>query len=491
MWISEEVRAILSPFPIYFNNIDLTNWVFPKQDKGRGLLDREITMITIPGRPGGVITGKRTPARFISQEVLIACESAEELRKKLEELNGILHTEKSEPLKFGDELDRTYYAMYAGAQEGYEIDGFYTATINFLCSDPYKYADPETLTFVEGSVVVQNNGTVEAAPTIRATVLEDITYMDVFNDIGYMRIGWPVESGEVKFNPKTKLLNEQFATITGWTAAGTTVDGGTVTGLIESNGTQFLANNFGTPAGATWHGPSLKKSVTGAPVQDFEVEWNITFTNPSPGTRGRMELYLRDDQSNVIGKVAMKRVGGGAGGNTVEIRIGSATAFHFYVNYAGSKGIEWKDFRGILRLSRKDNVWQAYVALVNQTTGVHTARYNPKPFVDASRLYMQALTQIQVHIAKDDTSPASYMRMNHLDVYRLNTEPTKVPVIAVEGDLIELDFKTSLIAINGEPRPDLKDFGATFFKLPKGITALLVEPFESLTTEIEIKEAFM
>lgn len=489
MWITDEVREVLSPFSIYFNNLDLTEWFFPKQDKGRGLPEREITMITIPGRAGGLITGHRTPARFISQEVLIACESAEELRKKLEELSEVLHTNEPVPLMFEDERDRTYYAIYAGAQEGYEIDGFYTATINFLCPDPYKYAEPNRTPFVDGSATIYNHGTVEATPTIRATVLEDITYMDIFNDRGYMRIGQPVESGEVEFNPKTKLLNETFATITGWTAAGTVVDGGTVSGLLKSNGYQFLTTDFGTAAGTTWHGPSLKKSVTGAPIQDFEAEFFITFTNPLTSTRGRIELYLLDDQSNAIGKIAIKRVGGGSTSAHVEMRIGNTTVFHFLINFAGDNKTEWINFDGVLRISRKDNVWEGYVAQVNKTTGKHTSRHY-KTYVDTSRVYMQQLTQIQVHIAKDVNSPVSYMWANHLNIYRLNTEPTKIPIIATVDDVIELNFKESLISINGEPRPDLKDFGATFFKLPKGKTNLLVEPFASLSTEIEVREAF-
>lgn len=491
MWISDEVREILSPFPIFFNNVDLTQYFFPKQDKGRGLSEREITMITVPGRPGGVVTGTRTPARFISQEVLIACESAKELRKKLEELSEDLHTDVPVPLQFGDEEDRTYYAIYAGAQEGYEVEGFHTATINFLCSDPYKYAPVYKLPFSEGAVTVRNRGTVEAAPTIRATVLADITYMDVFNEDNYMRIGQPVETGEISFSPKTKVLDDTFGTITGWTAAGTVVDGGTVSGLMESTGNQFLPNNYGTAGGSTWHGPALKKSVPNAPIQDFELELQISFSNPSTSSRGRTELYLLDDQSVPIGKVAMKRIGGGSQGNTLEIRIGTTTTHYSYVDYKGAKGNEWYDFKGVIRLSRKDNVWNAYIAQVDEKTKVHTARYTPKSYVDTARLYMRPLSQIQVHIGKDDTSPASYMRLNQLDIYKLNSQNESIPIIAVAGDEIELDFKESLILINGEPRPDLKDFGSTFFKIPKGQHNLLVDPSASLTTILEMKETFL
>jgi hypothetical protein len=82
------------------------------------------------------------------------------------------------------------------------------------------------------------------------------------------------------------------------------------------------------------------------------------------------------------------------------------------------------------------------------------------------------------------------MFSHNIKVSRLNEAPAEIPVIASAGDIITFDHTKSLVAINGEPRPDLKDFGARFFKLPKGVSTLLIEPSDSLTATITLREAF-
>jgi len=488
MWISDEVRAILSPFPIFFNNLDLTNWLFPKQDKGRGLLEREITMITVPGRPGGIITGKRTPARFISQEVLIACESAEELRKKLEELNEILHTETSEPLQFGDELDRTYFAMYAGAQEGYEIDGFYTATINFLCSDPYKYAEPKKIPFADSAVTMYNNGTVEVEPIITINVASPSTFLSLGDGTEkFNQIGRQIDvSNEEPYNKYTEVFDRLGNNLTGWAIADE-IDGGTVQGSFLTDGQGFRANSYGATS-TLWRGPALKQSLPSL-TQDFRIDAFITVKQEATNQFGRAEVYLLNAAGERIAKLAMKNTGELNSSNIGEINIRGIDDSHNIIQTAGVRPRLWNDFYGVLRLERIGNKFTAYISRIDK--GIYNTAWSGT-FTDYEGLYLDPLAAIQIHVGQSGANTfISDMAIHRVIVYRVNDPlANQVPNIVEAGDEVVFDHVNKNILINGESRIDLKDFAGRYFTLPKGKNTLYMLPSDIGTAKIEIRERY-
>lgn len=488
MYITDEVREVLSPFSIFFNGIDLSERLFPKEDLGRGLPAREITLIKVPGKAGGLLANSYTPERHISQEVLIACESAEELRKELEYLSNILHTDEPAPLVFEDEADRTYYAIYAGADEGYEIGGFYTATIRFICPDPYKYSALKRNNFENGVANLLNEGTVPVPPVIKATALSDVTHMQVFDNERFFQIGEAVGVESTVQKREERLLNDSLATLVGWSSTGLTVDGGAVAGTMETNGFSFGAASYGT--GAAWHGPAVKKSVPEAPLTDFKVRLKFLLKNPSAAARGRVECYLLDEQSADMGKFAMKRTGAGAYGNAIEARAGGGSDFNYFASYAGANGVEWRDFEGVMEFSRIGTVWTVYTAMIDPATGKHSARAT-FTFNDIQLKYVRNLAQIQLHVATYGTAEPTTMRINHLEVYRINQiTGEETNVIAVEGDEVELNFKTKKIYLNGQLRPDLKALGGDFFSLPTGNHNLLIEPAAAFDASIEWEEGY-
>lgn len=476
MYITPEMREHLVVFPIYFNEIDLTEFVIPGYDDGREMLDREIEILRVPGQYGGYVQNIEYPPRKINQEILIAAESPEELQKVIEHLNRLLDTKEEAAIKFGDELDRTYYGFYSGVSTSYKEGGFYKGTISFICPRPFKYNDEDVYAIENGMVTLNNGGTVKTPPKVRIAVDSPITFLDIFNDQAYKRIGRPVDEGEAEVAPKTTILNNTLASKVGWTQTDAFVDGGLKGGSIASNGFSFRADDFGT--GADWHGPAEKTSLSQSLV-DFEVEVEIIFLNPSIDARGRLEWYLLDDQGQFVGKIAMKRIGSGTYGNRVEIRLGDANG-EFILSTAGQKGIEWRDFRGILRLSRKGNVWNAYVAQVDQETGRHYARAWVTNYIDADYQFTRNLSQIQIHFGQSGTRPVTTMFANHVKVKRINPPSTGVPYIAQAGDIIDMDFDNAEIRINGETVEVEEDFGGDYFDVPTGESTLLFEPSEHL-----------
>lgn len=478
MWITPEMRKHLVVFPIFFNDIDLSQYFIPGVDEGRGLLNRQIEILRVSGQYGGHVKSFDYPPRKIHQEILIAASNDEELRKAIEALNKILHTKEEAAIKFGDELDRTYYGFYAGVTPSYEKEGFYKATISFLCPKPFKYADAEVYPITNGYVQINNRGAEEAPPYVKVLVKAPITYLDVFNDQYYKRIGRPIDEKEKMVDPETVILNDTLASKVGWTATDAIVDGGIKAGSIVANGYSFRADSFGT--GPDWHGPSEKKPLS-APLKDFMMEVGIIFENPSINARGRLEWYLLDDQGQFVGKVAMKRIGGGAYGNRVEIRLGDATG-EFILSSAGQKGIEWRDFSGVIRIGRIDNRWTGYVARVDPVTKVHTAR-SAVDFVDEKLKFVRNVAQVQVHFGQAGTSPVTVMYATNVKVVRINPPAEGVPVIAREDDVIEMDFDNGIFLINGEPVEVDEDIGGEYFDVPVGQSDLLIEPAESIDFE--------
>ncbi|KAA6450945.1 distal tail protein Dit [Bacillus swezeyi] len=133
-------------FSIKFNGITLTDYFFVIDDRGRGIVGREINLVSLPGADGAKYRGARYPERIIEIDTLFIAANDAELRKILEEINYILATDKEEALIFSDEPDRTYYAVFSTAQEGEGKNGVYKVTITFVCPNPEKEGAETTYT---------------------------------------------------------------------------------------------------------------------------------------------------------------------------------------------------------------------------------------------------------------------------------------------------------------------------------------------------------
>ena len=445
--------------------------------------------VSLPNRPGAVLIDKKIEPVIVPVRLLIEGADHEDYLRKMEEVADWLDAEKPEPLKFTDNPNRTYFAVPQGDfSPSDELVVYSEMNIEFYCPDPYKYADPKVSPFVDGAAVIYNQGSINAGPIIKAGVLQPISYMDVFTDEAYMRIGKPPQDGQPIVESQRLAFHSKFDNLTGWSALGTTVDGGTVTGTYAVSGGTFIVSNYGTAAGE-YHGPALKQAIPGNPLTDFRVDFHFRFPTPR-GKHGRIECYLLDDQGNHIGKLAMKNRYNNPN-NMVEVRIGGGSTYTFiFLDYGGSRKTEWDDFHGMIRLSRKGNVYDVYIAKIDEQTRKHTFARTAN-FVDEENLYAGNLSQVQVHSATWGTQEAAPVAATDLTVFEHMPVPSTDPnIIAVPGDEIEIDFPNSAIYINGEERKDLKDIAARFFKMKPGTHALLLEPFASLDATATIREGF-
>jgi hypothetical protein len=374
--------------------------------------------------------------------------------------------------------------------------------IDYLTSEGYNvFPDPNYMPDVEESQLpalfvfgtggvqseletVINNGSANAFPVYKAIIKDPITHLDLVTADAYMRAGRPIAVGEVPTEKEQRVFWNQGNTLVGWTTP-TMVEWGEIKGTLAVDQYYMYSNDYG--AGAEWHGPSLKTSLS-TPLQDFQVDVVLQqFKNHYIKCAGRIEIYLLDEFNNVVGKMSMYKNQPNGVANWANIRVGNAGENHSIIASHGQFENTWTDFNGLLRIKRVDNQWEAYVARL-LPNGQHDSRLYCT-WVDAGNKFTGKVAQIQVHMAQFGTIQPTVQKIDDIKVYKVNKliGESAIPYIAYPGDEIEIDFKTKDIRINGEGKINLKPFGASFFPLKPGDNATQVSPFESLQ---EIKAVF-
>lgn len=165
---------------IKFNGYTLTDHFFVINDRGRGIVGRELNLVSLPGVDGAKLKGVRYTERTIEIDTLFIAANDAELRKILEEINYILATDKEEALIFSDEPDRTYYAVFSTAQESEGQNGVYKVTLTFVYPNPEKEAAETVVTTETNSpTVVKNDGKRAVTPTITCVFESDASTYEI------------------------------------------------------------------------------------------------------------------------------------------------------------------------------------------------------------------------------------------------------------------------------------------------------------------------
>ncbi|MGX9931948.1 distal tail protein Dit [Virgibacillus salarius] len=462
-----------------FNGIDLQPYFRIISVTGRGVTEYELTTVDVPKMPGVYYAGKKRPPRIISVEIQIRGKNREEIRKKIDELNGILDVNEAVPIIFPDEPDMTYFGIPEFADEGNEYTFKHNCRLTIYCPDPYKYGEEQSHEFASDTFTVQNEGTAEAKPIIELEVLEPVTFAMVQNQKEeYQLIGKPVDASEEVVNTKTLLLEERGQTLDTWSDSPTQVDGGIVTGYLSTDNDGITVPSYGPDTDSGWHGPALVKEVN--PTQDFEVEMMLEGETGKPLQTFRIEFYLFDEGMNVLGKMAILDKSLGINKKVGEGRIGPfISRQENYLISSENYSYGWPFYFGMLRMRRVGNQFEFYITrIANNTKHVYSLK---KTFTDLDNQYAGKLKYVQIHIGKyADTDRAYGPKINHIKVYHLaQIAVDQTPYIAYPNDIITFDHPNSEILINGEDRKDLKDFGGSFFSLGKGKNQLVVYPSNS------------
>jgi predicted phage tail component-like protein len=471
-----------------FNNVTKP-WIYLLEGRQKApFAPRTNSLLYVAGMPGAYIESSETGVLYITQPVGFVVEDDVDALNKVDELASWLLTSEPVPLTFSDEPNRTYYAKIDGTIEEFrKFVNQRRGTITFICPDPYKYGPELEATFPSDVTNVTVNGTAPTKPVFELEVLAPITFAMIQNQLGeYMMIGRTVNVEDSEpFSKYELVFNANGSNLTGWTT-GTTVDGGVVDGTMGTTGTRFEASSYG--AGTRWHGPAIKHSLPEV-LTDFRMNAFVSLFNAQPDRVGRVEIYLLDANNYEVGKIAMKDIESFQALAWGSARAGEAGSGQSLIDEYGDTPGNWNDFSGIMRLEREGNIWRAYFAIVDAATGKHHTRRSVE-WIDTENKYNRTVAQVQIHMAQFGSKPTVVGGVNYINIFKINPPSEGVPYIADVGDIITFDHKDKLILINGEPRKDLKQFGATYFDLQPDDNQLVTMPSDSFNVKATYREAY-
>ncbi|WP_405103049.1 distal tail protein Dit [Oceanobacillus sp. FSL H7-0719] len=476
-----------------FNGIDLEPYFRIKDIRGRGLIQRQINGVTVPGMPGEHLSSIEEPVKYLEIDIRIVNEN---LRGTIDELNEIFSTDGPVPIVFPDELDKVYYGTVETSSENGEKFHLNRHDTTFVIrrSDPYKYSPEQSYDLLDESTVY-NQGTAEADPIFEMEVLKPVTFAMIQNqNQEYQMIGTPADDDVEVVNTKPLILSERGETLDTWATTGLKVDDyfiDNIAGSLRYDGTGILAQSYGT--GNEIHGPAAIKELPSS-LQDFEIETVFDTISNFPEDNYRMEIYffdegmkmlgkmgINDNNRNFIRRIGLGRVGEYAGANT---------------RYAiGSNRFQRDDLQRValmyLRVKRVGNKYTFYITEIRN--GRHASGVTvEETYTDVAGDYLGRLKYVQLFIGNwQDRNRTFRTRINYINVYELLQETVdQTPYALYPGDLVELNHKDDDILVNGEPRNDLKNFGGSFFKLKKGGNTIIVTPEDSFKTRVKFRDKF-
>lgn len=448
--------------------------------------------IGIPNMPGVLFQGSQYGARYIPLEISFEGKDLNDYESRLRTLANWLSPEDGIGEYISDwEPDKVYYAVL-DSQDIKRVDNIARAgsgTLTLVCPDPFAY-DLNELT-VSIPAVVNNTGTADVSPKFKITLNQPTTHLEIINNSVLTPQGTPrsivlgkastIEQSE--YTREELVLDDTMQDTSTWQTAGS-VENGYVSGNMNVNANGFYAETFGTPISPNrFQGPSLKKAI-GQVLQDFKIDVYFSLLN-SNHEIGIIETYLLGSNDEVIGKISFGDPWKYTKQNQGKMQAGTAANGYDLVT-TSDRPYGWNDFSGIMRITREDNVWVPYWAII-RSDGTHDWRRSNLSYVDIDRKYTGQISSVQVAIRTWPYADPCDMSIHHIKVYKIN-QPTdinnNIPYIASAGDIIELNTATGLLTKNGEPSLELISLDTDFnFNLQMGENDIEVNPSGVSTNE--------
>lgn len=415
-----------------------------------------------------------------------------------EEINGVmgdtrllaewLYHEKPVTLVVADEPDKSYMVLPSGDTKLDELANYGTGEITFVCTEPFAYGAEKSFTYSpvdETPFEVFVNGSTETHGVFELTMKQNVSEIHLISDDGFVTVGKATSVDETVIDAKPLQVHDQMQSLTGWTT-GISVDGGAITGEMESTGYAFRPKTYGT--GSTWHGSALVKTLP-ATLKDFDIDMDFTLDASKDSEVVRVELYLYDANNNVLGKIALADKTANKTSQTFEARVGTLQAGKYFVQ---ETGYAWTNFTGQVSISRVGKTWTAWIGKYDSVKKQYHSRMT-KTWVDKTGVWGADLAKVQVHIGGHGTlkAPTSGVYISDLKIYnRLTLATGQAPIIAKVGDTITVDNERAIVLKNGKPfyeglHPDSK-----FFGLKQGANGIVLSP-ASADVSVSFKERWL
>ncbi|MGY6667007.1 distal tail protein Dit [Bacillus cereus] len=492
---------------LVFNGINLEEYFEKKYEKGffmvndirgRGILSDEINELTVPHRPGSYFLNKRTPKRVLEVDFSLKGVSLFELRKRIDELNGLLNTDESVKITFTDEPDFVYFGIKESVEENLEKSNIHQATITIICSNPYKLGSTKTVEFQANerglAANVQNKGSVESNPIIEIEVTKPSTFLDVWNGDNYFRIGRPLRMNQVPVERNQRVMWDEMSTTVGWTNVPNSEDmiGG---GAFKVDaGSRLVPVYLGETNIKGWHGCIAKKNIPQGPLQDFIMQAYVGVRSSHPDQMGRVEIGLLDENSDYVARISMNDVHWQAEQNTGFAKLGNKkkpVSERVLINEPGDHPTTWNQYRGRLWLARTGNRWEAYISKFLW----NTEKDDSERFVvweDENNVNMDKVAQVQISISQfSDNMFCTDMSIDDLKIWKVNMHTQdNPPYIFDVGDKVVIDTERSLVSINGKKAINLKDIFSDYPVVSKGSNKLEIMPSDVGIAKVTYRERY-
>ncbi|AKR35398.1 phage tail family protein [Bacillus cereus] len=492
---------------LVFNGINLEEYFEQKYEngffmvndiRGRGILSDEINELTVPHRPGSYFLSKRTPKRVLEVDFSLKGVSLFELRKRIDELNGLLNTDEPVKITFTDESDFVYYGIKESVEENLEKSNIHQATITIICSNPYKLGPTKTVEFQANerglAANVQNKGSVESNPIIEIEITKPSTFLDVWNGDNYFRIGWPLRMDQVPVERNQRVMWDEMSTTVGWTNVPNSEDmiGG---GAFKVDaGSRLVPVYLGETNIKGWHGCIAKKNIPQGPLQDFIMQAYVGVRSSHPDQMGRVEIGLLDENSDYVARISMNDVHWQAEQNTGFAKLGNKkkpVSERVLINEPGDHPTTWNQYRGRLWLARTGNRWEAYISKFLW----NTEKDDSERFVvweDENNVNMDKVAQVQISISQfSDNMFCTDMSIDDLKIWKVNMNTQdNPPYIFDVGDKVVIDTERSLVSINGKKAINLKDIFSDYPVVSKGSNKLEIMPSDVGIAKVTYRERY-
>lgn len=431
---------------------------------------------------------------------------------------------------FDEEPDKAYYGHFVGSSTMDDnLADWGTTTLTFVCSDPFAYKEQiDTDTFTASPAVLDVQTQVKTKPIINVKVNDDITSLALINnDDDYIYLGNPTDPDQAQsiVNQTEKVLHDDMSSVNSWQS---NTDQNYIDGIVAG---QFKANNYALytengdyGSGPRWHGPSLKKFIGNAELQDFKVDAWVSFKMNDYRDMGIVRVYLIDANNKSLGYISLKsnndnpftifqcKAGTEQDGHDVCYTGGSNWKVTKKEKQTYKKKVngKWKwfnrwvpvtytkskyyDFYGVIEVKRIANVWTA--TIIGMDPHQKELWRNVYTWTDKNNKYTNAKLS-GVAIWNAQWSSHQVMGTNaitDITIYKVNNDgwenPTQIPVIASSGDEIMIDCESHKILKNGENFMTQLLVGSSFFNLSPGTNAIGYAPDDKVDIAISYRPKY-
>lgn len=496
-------------------------------------------MQNVPGKIGELYFGNDIGSRTITAKVALLCNSQEELNARKLYLDNLFIKDSATeyPLVFDEDPLWTYYVHFAGRTDFESTGAIYEAitTLTFTCSVPYKYGRQIDMAISSNVYRFTPLGQQKTYPIFSAIAQRSSTWCGLTTNDQFLYVGGKVnvETGEIATTLYAPVLTDTAQNMNLWQRQSnetfTQVANGNVGkgSYFQQGNDDINVKTYGENQGkdTEWYGPAIKRMLT-KQLNNWKVVFRIQSMNRYRRAEGKIELYLLDSASNVIGKLGIKDNGAGSE-QEVNIQImqpdgAYKTVGQFKPTVTNKKSIalnkkqkvkttdkkgkttytyitlkeainenssvnDFTDFYGNLTLEKVGNKFYASVVKLDTKTRNEVGNWTSM-WTDTNDIFKKQLAGFVLYAGKRSITEDknnidykdNYLSFCDLRVYERTDIKQEVVVstspetIIFQGDELVFNCETGRIYKNGQLFMDSFHIGSQFVELSGGVSEEIV-----------------